>query len=109
MDKELETAVEDALSTTKFEQSHLPKANGASTELARLNNTISQLYNQKRQQLADLMARQAAERTDTITDYARRHEDLKYQATEALRALEGRHVGELAPLQELIARLEGMR
>ena len=109
MDKELENAVEDALSTTKFEQSHLPKANGATTELTRLNNTINSLYNQKRQQLADLIARQAAERTNTITDYARQLDDLKHRAGEALRDLEGRHAGELAPLQELIARIEGMR
>ena len=122
MDKELENAVEDALSTRQFEQPitpgvlggwrEKPAANGQTpptTDLARLNNTINSLYNQKRQQLADLIARQAAERTNTITDYARQLDDLKHRAGEALRDLEGRHAGELAPLQELIARIEGMR
>ena len=78
-------------------------------ELERLTQSLDKLFNDRRRQMVDTVARHAEERTRLANDYVRQMEDLKYKAAEALHTMEKRHAEELDPLTELVGKLEGMR
>lgn len=110
VDTEMDMAAAEMAATLSQVNGSVPaKPSTQSSDLTRLNATIDRLYDDKRKQLADTTARHAEEHVRTVNDYLRRMDDLKHQAAEAMRALEERHAKELAPLIELLGRLEGMR
>jgi hypothetical protein len=83
--------------------------NAPGNELTRLNATIESLYAQKCQQMQDLRARHAEERVRAHNDHERHHDELVRRAAQAMRDMDDRQHAEMAPLHELIRRLEEMR
>jgi len=102
----MDEAAMEAVATPPYSPKQV---NGAGAELTRLNATIETLYMQKRQALTNMQARHNEERTLTENEFARRMDQLNFEASEAFKALSQRHEAEVEPLKELLMRVEMMR
>ena len=118
MDEQMNNAVEKALYEADMrKKGHVdamtdmakPINNAPTNELTRLNATIESLYAQKCQQIQDMRARHAEERVRAHNDHERHHDELVRRAAQAMRDMDDRQRAEMAPLHELIRRLEDMR